>query len=264
MAVPYYSTSQINMFSRCAEQYRRRYIEGERIPPGIEMIRGRAVHEGARVNFRQKLESRVDLPKDEIVGVAVSAFEAESQGDLFLSEEDAGRGIKAVIGEALDETVRYAKAHAELQAPEYQPALVEESIDIASGVPGKNLRGVLDLATEKDQLVDIKSKGKTPPQAEADRSLQLTVYDRLFVARMKRKPAKILQDVLVNLKGGVKRVVFETSRGERDFAALAARIETMDASINAGHFPPTNPDNWACSKNWCGYYRTCRYVNGGR
>ena len=56
------SPSQIDMFSRCGEQYRRRYIEKDRLPPGVAMIRGRGVHEGVAENMRQKRHTYCDLP----------------------------------------------------------------------------------------------------------------------------------------------------------------------------------------------------------
>jgi hypothetical protein len=260
----HYSPSQINMFTRCGEQYRRRYVENERLAPGVAALRGTAVHEGARLNFTQKLDTRADLPASEIVDAAAEKFRAEASGEVAFTEEERAQGIKATIGQALDETVRYAQAHAEQQAPDYQPVLIEERVEIATGIPGRSLMGVLDLADEHDDIVDLKTKGRTPPQSDVDTSLQLTTYHALFRAKMKRPPRRILHDVLVGLKGGVKRVVLETQRTDADFAALAARIVTIDAAIKAGNFIPAAPDSWACSRNWCGFYQTCKYVNGAR
>ena len=41
---PYLSPSQMGMYCRCGEQYRRRYIEKEIIPPGFALIKGGSVH----------------------------------------------------------------------------------------------------------------------------------------------------------------------------------------------------------------------------
>jgi hypothetical protein len=52
------------MFQRCGEQYRRRYLENEIIPPGISARIGSGVHKAAEINFRAKIqtgEDRVDL-----------------------------------------------------------------------------------------------------------------------------------------------------------------------------------------------------------
>src|SRR5580700_2286114 len=79
---PFLSPTQLEMFSRCGEQYRRRYIEHEIIPPGIAMAKGKGFHAGAEHNMRQKLETGVDLSVAEIVDVAVTSFEAETSGGI--------------------------------------------------------------------------------------------------------------------------------------------------------------------------------------
>lgn len=264
LGLPYYSQSKLGMWERCGEQYRRRWIEGEVIPPGVAALRGTAVHEGARANFRQKLESREDLPAGEIVEVAVEKIRTEAAGGVMLTEDEVARGLKAVIAEAIDETARYARAHAELQAPDYQPLIVEERISIPSGLEGVELQGTIDLLDDQQRLVDLKTKAKTPAERDVHVSPQLTLYSALAKARTKQEPKSVRQDVLVGLKRGVERRVLETTRGPADYAALAQRLTAMDASIKAGHFPPASPEHWACSPSYCGYYRTCRFVNPNR
>lgn len=260
----HYSPSQISMYGRCAEQYRRRYVEGERLAPGIAMIRGSAVHDGARINFRQKIDSHADLPANEIVEAAAASFYAATHGtEITVTAEEAGRGVRAVIDEALDETTRLAHAHATMQAPDYQPVLVEERVQIASGIPDIELHGILDLADDKGRVVDLKTKAKSPNPDEANKSIQLTIYAAMHTAKTLKPPTELRLDVLTALKREVKRTVLVTKRTTPDYVALGHRIATMAAAIKAGNFPPTTPDNWACSPNWCGYYRTCKYVNAG-
>lgn len=263
-ASPHYSASQIGMFSRCGEQYRRRYIVGDRLPPGVAAIRGTAFHEGARTNFAQKVDSHEDLPADEIVASAVAMFDAQSRGELALTDDEEERGINAVLGEALDDTVRLARAHAKLQAPEYQPVLVEERISIASGVSGIALDGVIDLADDQQRVVDLKTKAKSPNADEADKSTQLTVYSAMHLARTGKPASTLRLDVLVALKKDVKRVVLDTQRDATDYTALGHRIAAMHAAITAGNFVPAAPDSWACSRNWCGFFTSCPFVNAKR
>jgi len=110
---PHSSSTQLEMYWRCPESYRRRYVEGEKIPPGIAPIQGKAYHVGAETNFRQKIESWVDLPKKEIVEAAAAAFDTELAGGYILSEEEVGRGSSVIIGEAKDKLVQLAELHAE-------------------------------------------------------------------------------------------------------------------------------------------------------
>lgn len=260
----FYSQSKLGTWERCGEQYRRIYIEGERMAPGLAALRGTAVHEGARVNFRQKVESGVDLPEQEIVDAAADKFTAEAQGgEVSFTDEEVAVGIKRTIGLALDETVRYARAHAQLQAPEYRPVLVEDRLAIESGVPGIQLQGTLDLATA-DEVVDLKTKAKTPAERDVGVSPQLTLYAALYRAKFGRLPRRVVHDVLVGLKRGVERQRFVTTRGPADFNALAARLSNMHEAIQAGHFAPASPEHWCCSAKFCGFYSACRYVNPKR
>ena len=45
--------STANTALRCGEQFRRLYIEDERIPPGIAAGRGTGVHKANEVNLKQ-------------------------------------------------------------------------------------------------------------------------------------------------------------------------------------------------------------------
>ena len=47
--------SNLGTALRCGEQFRRRYIEGERIPPGVAAGRGTGVHNANDVNLSQKV-----------------------------------------------------------------------------------------------------------------------------------------------------------------------------------------------------------------
>lgn len=258
----HYSPSQVVMHARCGECYRRRYVEGEIMPPGIAACRGSAVHAAAESNFRQKLESRLDLPVSDIVEVAAENFRAQVKGGVALNGDDRGLGLRRAIGNGMDETVAFARAHALEQAPNYQPVSVEERIEIPIGIPNRTLLGVLDLTAEGDQLVDTKTRRRAPSRSDAAASIQLTSYAALFKARFGRWPSKIQHDVLVaRARGQIERVVVPTTRESSDLRALARRIETMHASIQAGNFVPAPPDSWFCSPRWCGYFTSCKYVN---
>ncbi len=128
---PYISASQLGMYERCGEQYRRRYIEKERIPPGVALLKGTGVHGGARVNFRQKVETHEDLPKKDIVEISVTEFERsyQNQGVLLTAEEES-IGLQKVMGETKDSVVTLSGLFADEVAPVYQPAFVEESYRI--------------------------------------------------------------------------------------------------------------------------------------
>jgi hypothetical protein len=258
---PHASNSQIEMLCRCGESYRRRYIEGEIIPPGIAMLKGTGLHRAAETNMRQKIDSHVDLPARDIVAAAVAAFEDQAHGGLTLTDEEVGRGTANVIGEAKDDVAELADVHARQQAPDYQPVMVEQQVRILLPNSPRDLLGIIDLADDKERVTDFKTSGRSKSQSEADTSVQLTIYAAGYHALLGRPPAEVRLDTAVQTKTGTRRQVLASSRDSGDFQALANRINAFNYAVQAGSFPPASPGAWNCSQKWCGFWHTCPYVN---
>lgn len=254
---------QLGMYGLCGESYRRSYIENEKIPPGFALIGGKVFHKPAEINFRQKIESREDLPITDFREIAAATFEAEIAGGYSLSEEESARGAKIVIGEAKDRSIEMVEFHAKQQAPDYQPILVEEKVRVE--LPGTHdLLGVIDLADVLDRVIDFKTAARPKSQSEADSSIQLTSYHAAFLAKTGREPSGLLLDTVVKTKTKTTRQSLTTVRTEQDFSALAQRINTVTDAISKGVFPPAAVGAWNCAAKWCGYYSTCKYVNSER
>jgi CRISPR/Cas system-associated exonuclease Cas4 (RecB family) len=260
----HWSNTQIDMLFRCPEAYRRRYVEGERCPPGLAMLRGTGVHSAARVNFSQKITTHCDLPPKQIVDAAVAAFDEQiAAGDLALDDDERSRGLKIVVGETRDDVADIADVHAHEQAPAYQPTHVEHSINVE--LPGsRSLLAIIDLADTLDRVVDFKTAKRSKSQKDADDSTQLSIYEVAFEAETGRKATELVLDTVVQLKRETKRQTLTTQRTAVDRAVLAERIDVAARMVEAGIFPPAAAGVWNCSKKWCGYYRTCRFVNGNR
>lgn len=260
---PYLSATQLDSIARCGEAYRRRYIEGDKIPPAIAMIVGSGLHKGAEVNFRQKIESHSDLPASQIVDAAVAGFEAQVAGGVSFSADEASRGMKNVLGEAKDAVVEFAKIHAREQAPDYQPVMVEQAVKIE--LPGpRDLLGVIDLLDDQDRITDFKTAGKKKSQADADDNIGLSVYAASFQSIHKRPPALVQLDTIVRSKTKIERQVIQSVRTAADMDALANRINVVSRQIEAGIFPPATPGAYWCHKTYCGFYSSCKFVNGER
>lgn len=259
-AKPYLSPSQLETYCRCPEQYRRRYIEGEIIPPGIAILKGKGFHVGAETNMRQKIDSHEDLPASEIVDAAVSGFETEAAGGYLLTADES----ESDVGQAKDSLAAMAECHAEQQAPDYQPVLVEQRVRIE--LPGaRDLLGIVDLADDLGRVTDFKTAGRKKRQEDADTSVQLTTYAAAYHAVRGEPPKSLRLDSVVQTRAGkTYRDLLETQRSEPDLIALANRINAIASGVEAGNFPPTTPGAWWCSPRWCGYWATCSYVNSER
>lgn len=260
---PYLSPTQLDTFCRCPEQYRRRYIEGEKIPPGIAAHRGSGVHTGVKINFRQKRESHRDLPARDIIDAAVAGFDdAVNRRGILLTPEEKARGVQAVIAEQRDATAVLAKLHAEEQAPDYQPSITEQKVRIVLPNAAYDLLGIVDLMDTRRRLTDFKTSAKKYQQSQADDSVQLTTY--AAAAMVRGTPADdVALDVMVNTKTPQRQLLI-SKRDANDYRALAARTNAVVGAIVAGSFPPAVPGSWWCSAKYCGYWSTCPYVNSER
>lgn len=261
---PCISPTQLEMYLRCAEAWRRRYIEGEKLPPSVPLARGRGLHAGAAQNFGQKIISHEDLPAEKVAAAAVDDVEAViRQEGLYLSPEESSIGSAKVIGAVKDSVARLARTFVQQIAPRIQPAFVEKLITIPVLDCTHDLKGRIDVATEGDCVVDLKSSNKRMTQDQVDRSDQLTFYDAAFEYEMDRDCQGVSLEVLV----GTKKPRVQSLRrmpSPRDRRILLAKINTMLAGIKAGIFLPAAPGAWWCSPKYCGYAQTCSYFDAER
>jgi len=261
---PHVSPSQLDMYFRCGEQYRRRYINREVIPPGIALVKGSAVHKAAEVNFAQKIETREDLPLEQLQGAAEEHIDVMIAKDgLFLPPEQASIGMQKVLGDAKDRTQGMVRALRMEIAPRIQPAMTEKFIRIPLPKHTHDLLGRLDLATEDRRVKDLKTSSKRKYQDEVDRSDQLTFYHMAYEYETGAPPAGIDLEVIVETK--VPSVQSLTSqRTMDDRKVLLHRINAMIAGVQAGTFLPAAPGSWICSPRFCGFYGSCGFINSER
>lgn len=245
-AKPHTSYSQLSMAMRCGESYRRRYIEGERLPPVLAMARGTGVHKGIATNFRQKMTSHRDLKTQDIIDAAVSAFDTAIADGLLTTPDQRSIGIQIVIGETIDLVSDMAQEFAVQAAPEYQPIFVEQRIEIEFPNSPRNLLAILDVGTI-DEVADFKTSGRKKKQAEVDHDLQLTVYDVAYHAYTGHKAEKVSFDTIVATKTNISRQKLTGSRDMTDRLNLARTINEFSRLLAAGVFMPSMPGrDWWC------------------
>jgi hypothetical protein len=261
---PYISPSQLEMYTRCGESYRRRYVLGERIPPGVAAVRGTAIHKGAELNYAQKIKTHVDMTESQVVEIAASTFDEKVKNEgVWLSPDEQSAGEKIVVGEAKDTTVTLAGLMARESLPRFQPAEVEVTGRLEIPTASHDLLGRLDLVDERDFIVDFKTSSRKKNQADVDGDTQFTFYDLLFRAAKGRAPKGIIIENLVNKKVP-EALTLATSRTLDDTQALVNRVNTMIHGLKAGVFMPSPAGSWNCSPRWCGYWASCPLVNNKR
>lgn len=244
----YISYSQINMFLRCPAQYMFRYEEGLILPPKSALTKGKSVHKGQEINYKQKIETKSDLPVSDVLDAVATEFEALAKETEFKPDEDKGK-IK-------DETIGLAELYHKEIAPEVQPLYVEEEINFIIPQTNIQLKGYIDVVQEGGIIRDTKTTAKTPAQNVVDKSLQLTAYALAYRTITGETENGLVLDYLINTKNP-KVMSLKASRTEDDLRRFVSITENVVKAIKAGVFYP-NPDNFMCSPENCGYWHECQ------
>jgi len=269
---PHLSPSQVSTYLRCGHQYQYRYILGQRRPPGLALLRGTGVHEGAAHRNRIRMVDDVETPRGDVVDVAVASFDRRvvEEGEVSLDPDEKSKGLEAAMGAARDTTASLAGCFADDVAPTVlRPIAVEESIEIEIPRVGVSLLGIIDIAHEPPLapsgavvLEDYKTAtSKKAPAAIAD-DRQLTWYAMAWRHKTASLPAAIGLRQLISYERGPKAIWVPTEREDGDIVALLRTISTVAASISRGAFPPALDGAWWCSRKFCGWYDVCPYTHG--
>jgi hypothetical protein len=256
--------SMIGMFDRCPRQYEFRYVEGLRIPPASAMVIGTGVHGSAELDLRSKRDIGLLLPDDAIRDAARDSLNAawDKEG-VNLDDEEKLLGEKIVRGEAVAQTIALAVLHHKELAPVLLPKHIERPFTVElKGFP-VDLSGTIDLQESNGTVRDLKTRKASPPDGLADASLDLSCYGLAAKALDGASPPKLAMDFLVKNKN-VKLVTQETTRSEAAYRAFLMRVEVVSRAIESGIFPPCSPDNWACSRRFCGFFSRCPWGASGR
>jgi hypothetical protein len=250
------------MYRRCGEQYRFRYKENIKLPPGIAMLKGTGVHGGSKLNWTQKIRSGNDLPRKDIIDASISCFEEEQKKGFELSGEEKAIGKDNVISTAKDSIVTLSGLYADDVAPAYQPVKVEEKLVLETFSPEYDLLAYVDMVDKDTNLVDLKTTRRKKQQAEADNSIQLSFYAYIYKALTGKLPKSVCLETLVEKKQP-ERQCLKSTRTDEDMTIILERINAMIDGVKKGVFISADPSDWCCSPTYCGYYNLCKYVKKG-
>ncbi|MFQ5506959.1 MAG: RecB family exonuclease [Planctomycetota bacterium] len=271
---PYLSNTQLDMIERCPAQYERRYVNGEKIPPGITGTTGIATHGAAASEMTEKVETKQLPPIEKVRDTARDEFAKAYERGVLWQPDEIEEGIKKVKGRELDRTVALASAYHDLYAPKFNPVpgRIEWKWRLETDL-SHDLLGVIDLETEDVRVDDekksvwrvvrdLKTSKRTPPQSKADSSSQLTMYALAHQAHDGKLPDAVALDYLVPLKKGVQATTLESFRTEEHIEVLWSRIDQALRVIKAGLFSPAPSDHPLCNEKFCGYAKTCPFFYG--
>lgn len=263
----YISVSQVTQFLKCGAAYEKRYVEDRVVPSNNFTIQGRAIHKAAEtlhlsiIKRNQEAET-VLTSEDEMVSIYSDSQDKEmSEGDPLLIDETNWGSVK-------DEGVRLTRIYrkgalGDFTDPEtgfpmlpVKPVAAERIVKVlltpeeSEPIP---FLGVIDLE-EADAIADLKNKRKAATQADADNSIQLTLY-----AHILGKPDVRLDQLVKPTKTlGARYIRRRSTRTNQEVKHALNVVKGVTEAIAAGNFMRTNPENWWCSEKWCPYWGLCR------
>ena len=259
LPIKHISPSSVDTFFRCAEQWRRRYIDNDKRPPGIAAHIGSGVHGAAEHNHKQKIQTR----KDESLSVLQDAAR-----DSFLKRFDEGvhvapderKGQDQLKSEGIDAATKLTGVYREQAAPQIWPSLVEQFVYLDVDQLPIPILGILDLATEDGAVLDLKTTSRKWTQAQADSNTAMSVYPMLYQQQTGEIPTRLGFEVFVNTKSPQHQQL-QVVKDQEDFDLFVKRASIMIEMVELGVFPPAQAGSWVCSHRFCGYWWECPHIS---
>ncbi len=236
------SASQLGM--TCAEAYRRRYVLGEKTPPGAALIWGRSDHAAHEVNFVQKIESGEDLEVGDVQEAFAEAFDTFSDDDVDWGDDKPG--------DLKDAGVSLVSLYHRQVSPTLQPLAVEQEFSL--DVPGVPVPVVGRVDLRLADHVRERKTAKSKPSGIARHRLQGMIYEAALGLPIEwdysvktKTPAVYTSADIPGLRiegtGGIAAKYVASLAGQ--LAALAERFGPDET------WPGALSHDWACS--YCGW-----------
>jgi hypothetical protein len=198
------SFSRVSSFSFCAKKYEYRYVLETPAPQKAELAFGVALHAALEENFTRKLDTRQDLPSEEVTAF----FRKRLDEGLAAVPEDSLRGATDPhymrgMGEHLLDRFMRERAPALMPAP--------RGVEGAFHLPlpgGHEISGKFDLLDTDWVLHDFKTSSKPYDVRKADPT-QLVIYAWACERIFGRMPKALCFDVFVKGDGADGRMYLQ-------------------------------------------------------
>ena len=264
----YISPAQIKTAKRCLEQYRRRYVLGEKEAPNHRMVWGGADHAAQEENYRQKIVSGADLPRGEVEVAFAAALDerVEAEGgpaEIVWDDKQpymTAPTARKAMAEVKDKGVKLAGHYVENVAPAVQPLAVEREFN--TEIPGLPVPvfGFIDLVATEPIVGDEPEPGTIRESRIIER--KTTAQRRIAGEWIVQGRVYQLEEALpVNFHLSLKHKTPAVSAGEFVYPVpkrelIVAQVQRTIAEVASCYrlFGPDQPWPDAIHHAWaCGY-----------
>lgn len=279
---PQLHSSHLSLLYRCGEKFRRIVLLGEYEPPRTPLIIGTAAHAVIAKNLTNKIEKGTLLTKEAVQDFSRDEFVRNwHESPVIFTDEEVEVGVQKVRDQAQDVTVQLVTAHHYQLAPKIQPKAVERKWVLeAPGFP-YDLAGTIDIDEDlriilpgdvqwktESSIRDTKTRKTNLGIQEVERSEQYTLYAMAKYFLDGKLPDFVVQDNLIKptKTREAYAISYSSTRTLEDFKVFNRRFEQACKIIEREIFTPANPQDWWCSKDFCGFAATgdCPYFNSKR
>lgn len=284
---PQLHSSHLALLYRCGIKFQRIVLKGEYEPPRTPLIIGTAAHSVIAKNLTNKINKGTLLTKEVMQDFSRDEFIKNwHESPVIFTDEEADLGIDKVRDQAQDVTIQLVTAHHYQLAPKIQPKAVERKWVLeAPGFP-YDLAGMIDIDEEREIILpkekqllypghpieagirDTKTRKTNLGQVEVETSEQYTLYAMAKYFIDGKMPDYVVQDNLVKptRTREAYAISYSSTRTLDDFKVFNRRFEQACKIIEKEIFTPANPQEWWCSKDFCGFAAdgSCPYFNSKR
>lgn len=262
------SASALEQFEKCGVLYEFVHLRGLRQPPGIAVLKGRAVDKARSATLLEKASGELP-PAEKHIQLAADEAEAAIQEEFIVDED---MSVDVAKGKLKDAAVKMAATDYETFIPGIVPFVDDEpwvQKKIVINASDHTLVAILDCFDANRNIIELKTSSSTyrPTQKVFDLhpssggfgiGLQALFYE--MVLRLNKTPASMTRAQYL-WEGGGKIHPIELSHHfgpKPPFDVLIRRIERMIRAHESGVFHPAPRGAWWCSKKFCGFWDMCK------
>ena len=208
---------------------------------------GSAVHDALAENFRQKIETRRDLPAEGAVALFRAAW-AGQLDQITLEKDDDPADLKEA-GEVM------TRVYMDRAAPKIEPAAVE--LRVAGEIGGVPVQGYVDVLDVNGDIIDMKTAKRATAEAPAGYRNQIATYAMLAPGAS----GKARLDTLTKGKTvDLKHTTLAITDSDRHHTTRLYQIAREQMA--SGVYVP-NRGATLCSRKYCSFWERCTAEYGG-
>jgi hypothetical protein len=233
------SPASIRLVEKCPEQFRRRYLLGEREPSNLSMTRGSVVGDALAHFFAGQIKGE-RMSRSDLDDLVISLF-AEKIAEAVLTDEDdpdlARAQCRAGAADYLEEI-----------APSVEPISVERRASFRF-LEEQEWTFVCYFDLEcAGQVPDLKFGEHRVDKARASKDLQATAYSYLRWAEGSEAEFVFHSGLLERPEDEPRWAVVPAPRGVGHFRGFEQRVARAARLI--AHLDQTEPGEWPMSSEW--------------